>query len=115
MARSLSNNSRYIDDVSIINYKNFLVKAKDIYPAELILDRNGMDDHNAVYLDIQVKIRNNTVQTSLYNKTDDFNFPVVSFTFPDSCVPSELGYQENFSGERLQATFAFSLLSQMLV
>ena len=113
LAKSLSNNSRYIDDVNIINFKNFLEKAKDIYPRELLLERSGEDDHNAVYLDIRIQISNNFVKTSLYNKTDDFNFPVVCFTFPDSCVPARLGYQV-FYGQVLRYSYIFTYKEEFI-
>ena len=32
------------------------------------------------------------VTTKLYNKLDDFNFPVVMYTFPNSNISSSVGY-----------------------
>ena len=93
LARLLSNTSRYIDDINNINYKSFLRLAKDIYPAELLLSRCGNNDKEVAYLDIKINIYDNGIMTSIYNKTDDFNFPVVNFIFPESNVPKELGYQ----------------------
>ena len=107
LAKRLSLNSRYIDDVNVTNSKDFLNKAQDIYPPELLLDRNGQDDKNAVYLDIRIQIYEDSIHTNIFNKTDDFNFPVVSFTFPESCVPVKLGYQV-FYGQVLRYSFICS-------
>ena len=50
LAKLLSNNCRYVDDINVVNYKNFLDKAKEIYPADLILDRSGNNDRDVAYM-----------------------------------------------------------------
>ena len=92
LARHFSNSSRYVDDVIIINYKNFKNKTNDIYPNDLVLERNGENDKLVNYLDITITIDNQGVSTNLFNKVDNFNFPVVMFTFPSSNIPMSLGY-----------------------
>ena len=37
------------------------------------------------------------ISVSVYNKTDDFNFNVVSLTFPHSGIPEEVGYNVFYS------------------
>lgn len=92
LARLLSNCNRYVDDVIVLNYKNFNNKTSDIYPEDLILERNGNNDKLVNYLDMTICIDNNGVSTNLYNKVNDFNFQVVTFTFPSSNIPINLGY-----------------------
>ena len=96
LAKLLSNNNRYVDDVIILNYKRFGNKSHEIYPGDLIIERNGTDDKNVCYLDIEIKINNDIVNTTLFNKTDNFNFPVVMFTFPSGNIPMALGYNIYF-------------------
>lgn len=92
LARLLSNNSRYVDDINIINYKNFNNIIADIYPPDLKVERNGENDKEVNYLDIKIIISGNGVTTNVFNKTEEFNFPVVSFTYPTSNIPMQLGY-----------------------
>ena len=54
--------------------------------------RSGNDDKNVNYLDLNVLIQQEGISISVYNKTDDFNFDVVSLTFPHSNIPIEIGY-----------------------
>ena len=91
LAKLLSNNNRYVDDVIILNYKRFGNKSHEIYPGDLLLERNGADDKNVCYLDVEIKV-SDVVNTTLFNKTDSFNFPVVMFTFPSGNIPMALGY-----------------------
>ena len=37
-------------------------------------------------------IKHNSISVSVFNKTDDFDFPVVSLTFPQSNIPMIVGY-----------------------
>ena len=114
LAKLLSNNSRYIDDINTINYKGFNQKAKEIYPAELLLERNGNNDKDAVYLDVRVTIKDDEIETGIYNKTDYFNFPVVTFTFLESNIPHQLGYQV-FYGQVLRYSNIFSNRKQFMI
>ena len=44
------------------------------------------------YLDCYLYIDNGKLTTRLYNKRDDFNFPVVNFPFLSSNIPSAHAY-----------------------
>ena len=92
LARLLSNCNRYVDDVIVLNYKNFDNRTSEIYPQDLILEKNGNNDKLVNYLDMTISIDDNGVSTNLYNKVNDFNFLVVTFTFPSSNIPINLGY-----------------------
>ena len=91
LARLLSYTSRYIDDLCIINYRHFENLLPKIYPSDLIAEWNGNNDKSVEYLDVKIDIVFDNVQTSVYHKVDDFPFPVVLLTFPDSLIPRKMG------------------------
>ena len=91
LAKLLSNTSRYIDDLCIVNYRHFHSLIKDIYPEDLIAERSGANDKNVDYLDVKISI-SDVFRTSVFHKVDDFNFPVILLTFPESLIPAHLGY-----------------------
>ena len=114
LAKLLSNNCRYVDDINVVNYKNFYDKAKEIYPADLILDRSGDNDKDVAYLDVRITIEDNKISSSVFNKTDSFGFPVVNFTFPESNIPMQLGY-DVFYGQILRYSKIFSDVHAFIV
>jgi len=97
LAKLLSDNSRYVDDLSILNYRNFSNLIADIYPEDLVMERSGDDDKDILcYLDVRITIGDDELTTEVYNKVDDFTFPVVMFTFPSGNIPIQLGYDVFF-------------------
>ena len=97
LAKLLSNNCRYVDDLITINYLHFQNIIKDIYPHSLEMERSGNDNKNVNYLDLNITIDKNGVSINVYNKTDDFNFHVISLTYPHSNIPLEVGYNVFYS------------------
>ena len=63
-----------------------------IYPAELQLHKANASDTEAVFLDLNLSIHNDTVSTKIYDKRDDFNFDIVNFPFLDGDVPQRPSY-----------------------
>ena len=63
-----------------------------IYPGGLEVERNGANKKVVCYLDIKVMITEKGIQTKVYNKVDDFDFPVVTFTFASGNMPLPIGY-----------------------
>ena len=61
------------------------------------MERAGDNNKQINYLDLNINITNEGLAISVYNKTDDFNFHVVSLTFPHSNIPLEVGYNVFFS------------------
>ena len=96
LAKLLSDNSRYVDDLSILNYRNFSNLIADIYPEDLVMERSGDDDKDICYIDVRITIGDDELTTEVYNKVDDFTFPVVMFTFPSGNIPIQLGYDVFF-------------------
>ena len=92
LARILSFNSRYIDDIACPNVENFLEIAKQIYPDEIPLEGNKLENDHDVFLDLDICTLNSAFITKIYNKTDDFNFDVINYPFPDSNISKFIGY-----------------------
>ena len=101
LAKLLSNTSRYIDDICVINYKHFDGLLDEIYPVSLVAERNGSNDRDVVYLDVKLQSGSDGLKTSVYHKVDDFNFPVILMTFPDSAIPNNMGINI-FAGQVLR-------------
>jgi hypothetical protein len=89
LARKLSLSDRYIDDLSSLNFPEFR-HLPNIYPPELFVNLSSDWSTNVNHLDINMKIDNNAnLETSVYDKRDDFNFEIVNFPYLDSCIPKK--------------------------
>ena len=97
LAKILSLNSRYLDDISVINYLNFDSIAKQIYHPTLVLEGSTTGYHFDTFLDLLIRIQNKRFVVGIYHKVDDFNFEVISFPFPSSNIHSQLGYNTFYS------------------
>jgi hypothetical protein len=93
LARSFNFTFRYIDDVLSINNSMFNDFVDRIYPIELEIKDTTDTDRSASYLDLHLEIENEArLRTKLYDKRDDFNFPIVNFSFICSNIPAALAY-----------------------
>ena len=63
-----------------------------IYPCELEIKETTEIAASFSYLDFYLYIDNGKLTTRLYEKRDDFNFPVVNFPFLSSNIPSAPTY-----------------------
>ncbi|KAK3083072.1 hypothetical protein FSP39_013191 [Pinctada imbricata] len=80
---------RYIDDVLSINNPKFADYLSSIYPSELEVKETTETNNSASYLDIMLSYdTDGHMNTSLYDKRDDFNFSVTNFPFLSSNIPS---------------------------
>ena len=62
------------------------------------MERSGNDNKDVNYLDVRVVIdADGKFSTELYNKLNDFNFPVVMYTFPHGNMPVNVGYNVFYS------------------
>ena len=78
-ARKFSSSFRYIDDLITFN-NNLMDEYKDqIYPKELILNKENKRDDQCTFLDINIHIKNNKIITNLYDKRNDFKFDITNF------------------------------------
>ena len=71
--------SRYLDDIFTIDNPEFEKYIPDIYPAELQLNKANTSDKETSFLDLNIKVIGSDIHTSVYDKRDDFGFPIVNF------------------------------------
>jgi hypothetical protein len=82
LARSFNLKFRYINDVLSLNISRFGDFVDCIYPIELEIRDTTDTDRSASYLDPHLEIDSGgRLRTKLYDKRDDFNFPIVNFPF----------------------------------
>ena len=73
--------SRYLDDISNINYVYFDNMVSQTCPSEFQLNKSNTSDTEAAVLDLHWSISNDRVSTKIYAKRDDFDFESVNFPF----------------------------------
>lgn len=78
---------RYLDDIFSLNNKDFNSHIDQIYPPELTLNKSNSNDQHCSFLDLNVNICNGKLTTKIYDKRDDFTFPIVNFPFLDGDIP----------------------------
>ena len=79
--------SRYLDDILNLDNPDFEKHISEIYPKELNLTEANHSDTHASLLDLDITIDNSLVHTKIYDKRDDFGFPIVNFPWLDGDVP----------------------------
>ena len=79
--------SRYLDDIFTIDNPEFEKYIPDIYPTELQLNKAITPDKETSFLDLNIKVVDSDVHTSVYDKRDDFGFPIVNFPWFSGDVP----------------------------
>ena len=91
-ARRLFNTFRYIDDLLTLNDNNeFLRTFKEIYPPELILNKENPDSNtSATFLDLEITIQDNKFEYKLFDKRNAFPFDIVRFPYSSSNMPSKM-------------------------
>ena len=97
LARDFVYNSRYLDDIAIVNYSDFGKISKDIYHKTLLLEASNSSDLSDTFLDLYIRVINQKFLIGIYHKVDDFKFEVISFPFPESNIHSSMGYNTFYS------------------
>ena len=93
LARSFNFTFRYIDDVLSLNNPKFSDFVDRIYPYELEIKDTTETTKSASYLDLFLEIDNDgRLKTKIYDKRDDFSFPIVNFPFLSSNIPAAPAY-----------------------
>ena len=64
-----------------------------IYPPELQLNKANTSDTEVPFLDLHLSISNGFVSSKIYEKSDDFDFDIVFFSFLDGDVPRSTSYR----------------------
>ena len=75
-----------------LNNTDFGNYIKDIYPKELKLVKSNSDSCHTPFLDLDITIENGSLITKIYDKRDDFDFPIVHFPFLDGDIPLAPSY-----------------------
>jgi hypothetical protein len=93
LARTFNFTFRYIDDVLSPNNSRFGDFVDRIYPIELEIKDIIDTDTSASYLDLHLEMDSEgRLRPKLYDKRDDFNFPIVNFLFICSNIPAAPAY-----------------------
>ena len=84
---------RYIDDLFLLNNDETMKRVMyQIYPPELKLIPDDTDGTSTHFLDLSLKIKNGFLSSSIYDKRDVFNFPIVNFPFLCGNIPNRSSY-----------------------
>ena len=84
---------RYIDDLLLVNNDDLMIRyMSEIYPKELILVPDDSDGMTAPFLDLQLIIENHTISSSIFDKRDAFDFPIVNFPTLTGNIPKKSAY-----------------------
>ena len=70
-----------------LNLRNIYICIPDIYPAELQLNKANTSDKETSFLDLNIKVIGSDIHTSVYDKRNDFGFPIVNFPWLSGDVP----------------------------
>ena len=92
LAQQFNFTYRYIDDVLSLKNTKFAEYLEFIYPRELEIKETMETAASSSYLNCYLYIDNGKLTTRLYDKRDDFNFPIVNFLFLSSNIPSAPAY-----------------------
>ena len=64
----------------------------EIYPEELVLVPEDSDGQSCSFLDLQVVIKDSIITTSIYDKRDAFDFPIINFPTLTGNIPNRSSY-----------------------
>ena len=91
-ARTFSDTFRYIDDLLTLNNPSFENAISEIYPSELVFKKPTENSGMVSYLDVGVIVTCGQFITTVYDKRDSFNFPIVNVPFMSSNIPAVPSY-----------------------
>ena len=74
--------SRYLDDIFTLNLRNIFL----IY-IQLNFSWANTSDKETSFLDLNINVIGSDIHTSVYDKRDDFGFPIVNFPWLSGDVP----------------------------
>ena len=84
--------SQYHDEIITIDNREFKKHIPDIYPTELQLNKANTSDKETFFLDLDMKVIVSGVHTSVYDKRDDFGFPIINSPWLSGDVPKLPSY-----------------------
>ena len=115
LAQSFNFTYRFIDDVHSLNNSKFSDYLEFIYPSELDIKDTTESMKATSYLDCLLEIDNSgKLSTKLYDKRDDFNFPIVNFSFLCGNIPASPAYGV-FASQLIRYARAWSLYHDLIL
>ena len=78
---------QYLNDIFTIDNPEFEKHIPNIYSTELQLNKAITSDKETSFLDLNIKVVGSDVHTSVYDKRDDFGFPIANFPWFSGDVP----------------------------
>ena len=98
-ARKFGSVFRFIDDLLSLNDSGeFSRSLSEIYPEELLLNKENVGTLSSSFLDIEIKLSDRQFSSKLFDKRDNFNFSIVRMPDASSTIPSSMVYS-SFSAE----------------
>ena len=91
-AKQNNNNSRFIDDINILNNQHFEDQIRLIYPPEITCNRENLTDISGHFLEIDISIESEKFRTKIFDKRDDFSFDIVKYPDTKSNIPDSIVY-----------------------
>ena len=87
MIHKFNNTFRYLDDTLALNNDDFSMYTKEIYPVEITLNKANINNDHCPFIDLDIYIIiNGKLNTKIYDKRDDFSFPIINYPFLDGDV-----------------------------
>ena len=87
--------SRYLDDLFTSDNPEFAEHIPDIYPRELqfCFNKANTSDKETSFWDLNIEVIGSNIHTCVYDKLDDFGFPIVDFPWfsGDVLIPPSYG------------------------
>ncbi len=90
LALKLFDVTRYFGDICVTNFGDFDTLATSLYPHELPLIRSMSDILRGSFLDLDIVVEDEQFKVGINNKTDHFDFPVITFPYSDSNISSKV-------------------------
>ena len=82
-----------------------------IYPSELLLTSDDKCDQKVNFLDLHLEIKNQQFFYCLFDKRDNFNFPIVNFPCLSGNIPTRQSYSVFIAQLRCQYAQDFQWLN----
>ena len=92
-ARKFNNTCRFIDDLETLNNDGVLGRMKqDIYPPELMCNKENEGDQKATFLDMETSVIDRRFVTKTYDKRENYNFVIVNYPDLSGNIPHGSAY-----------------------
>ena len=91
-AKQNNNNSRFIDDINILNNGVFEDQIRLIYPPEITCNRENLNDVSGHFLEIDITIHSEKFRTKIFDKRNEFAFKIVKYPDTRSNIPDSIVY-----------------------